>query len=51
LKLLKKLVSKDVEALVSLQEKQDLDACKFRKTQFTSYVHKAIAELNKLAIK
>ena len=51
LKLLNKLVSKDVEALVSLQEKQDLDACKFKKTQFTSYIHKAIAELNKFAIK
>ena len=50
LKLLKKLVSKDVEALVSLQEKQDLDACNFKKSQFTSYIHKAINELNKMAI-
>ena len=51
LKLLNKLVSKDVEALISLKEKQDLDQCKFKKTQFTSYIHKAIAELNKFAIK
>jgi len=51
LKLLNKLVSKDVEALMSLREKQDLDACGFKKTQFTSYIHKAIAELNKFAIK
>ena len=51
LKLLNKLVSKDTEALMSLKEKQDLDACEFRKNQFTAYIHKAIAELNKLAIK
>jgi hypothetical protein len=50
LKLLNKLVKKDIEALVSLKEKQDLDACNFKKSQFTSYIHKAIAELNKMAI-
>ena len=51
LKLLNKLVKKDVDALMSLKEKQDLDQCAFKKTQFTSYIHKAIAELNKFAIK
>ena len=51
LKLLNKLVKKDVDALMSLKEKQDLDACEFKKTQFTAYIHKAIAELNKFKIK
>ena len=48
---LNKLVKKDIEVLIKLKEKQDLDQCKFNKHQFTSYVHKAIAELNKFAIK